>query len=77
MLTWGQLGLHTKPMGILNTNNYYSGLLDTIVMMNQEGFLRKTYQDMVLVDADPVLLLNKMSQYVPPTQTRLIDTTAT
>lgn len=77
MLTWGQLGLHTKPMGILNTNNYYSGLLDTILMMNREGFLRKTYQDMVLVDENPALLLNKMNQYVPPTQTRLIDTTAT
>jgi len=37
--TWGQLGEHTKPVGILNTNGYYDGLISFLHTMQAEGFL--------------------------------------
>ncbi len=41
MLTWGQLGLHQKPVGILNTNGYFTHILKAIRAMVNEGFLKK------------------------------------
>ena len=37
--TWGQLGLHTKPIGILNTSGYYNGLISQFKTMVEKGFL--------------------------------------
>ena len=39
LLTWRQLGLHAKPVGLLNVNGFYSPLLDQVVRMEQDGFL--------------------------------------
>ncbi|HPF91229.1 MAG TPA: TIGR00730 family Rossman fold protein [Flavobacteriales bacterium] len=39
LLTWRQLGLHAKPVGMLNVNGFYSPLLDQVVRMEQDGFL--------------------------------------
>jgi hypothetical protein len=39
LLTWRQLGLHAKPMGLLNVNGFYNGLLAQMAHMEQEGFL--------------------------------------
>ena len=39
LLTWRQLGLHAKPIGLLNVNGFYSPLLDQVVRMEQDGFL--------------------------------------
>lgn len=39
LLTWRQLGLHTKPIGLLNVNGFYTPLLEQVVRMEQDGFL--------------------------------------
>lgn len=44
MLTWAQLGLHGKPIGILNVNGFYDDLLTFIQTMTDKGFLRETHQ---------------------------------
>ena len=66
MLTWGQLGLHQKPVGLLNSNGYFSHLLHAIEKMVDEGFLKKSNRDMVLVSKDPQELLLKMERYQAP-----------
>ena len=48
--TWGQLGLHTKPIGILNSNGYYDALIAQCKMMVNRGFLKQENLDAVVVD---------------------------
>ena len=66
MLTWGQLGLHRKPVGLLNINGYFSSILSAIEAMVSEGFLKEINRDMVLVSEDINELLSKMMAYQAP-----------
>lgn len=63
--TWGQLGLHTKPIGILNINGFYNDLLELGLTMVNKGFLKQENLDAVLVDDSIEGLLVKMNTYVP------------
>ena len=63
--TWGQLGLHTKPIGILNTNGYYDPLVAQCKMMVERGFLKQENLDAVVVDNTIEGLLDKMNNYIP------------
>lgn len=67
MLTWAQLGLHNKPIGILNVNGFYDTLVDLVQTMVDKGFLKPINQQMLLVSNDIDGLLNKMNTYVAPT----------
>jgi predicted Rossmann-fold nucleotide-binding protein len=66
MLTWGQLGLHDKPVGILNTNGYFDPILSALDRMVEEGFLKDLNRDMVLVNNEIEKLVNAMRNYQPP-----------
>lgn len=63
--TWAQLGLHAKPIGLLNVDGFYDHLIAMIDHMVAEGFLKAPYRDMVLVDDDVERLLNRMERYEP------------
>ncbi|WP_299117229.1 TIGR00730 family Rossman fold protein [uncultured Winogradskyella sp.] len=63
--TWGQLGLHTKPIGILNINGYYDALIAQCIIMVERGFLKQENLDAVVVDTTIDGLLDKMNNYVP------------
>jgi uncharacterized protein (TIGR00730 family) len=67
VLTWGQLGLHKKAVGILNINGFYEPLLAQIRLMAKEGFLKEAYRDMLLVSDDIDDLLARMKTYQAPT----------
>ena len=60
IFTWQQLGLHSKPIGVLNINGYYNYLLKHIDHMVQEEFLKPYHRDRILVDKDPAALIAKM-----------------
>ena len=64
--TWAQLGEHQKPIGMLNSNNYYDKLLTFFDHMIEEQFLKPEYQSMIIVEKDPQQLLEKFRNYVPP-----------
>ena len=49
IITWAQLGLHKKPIGLLNTNGFYNSLTDFIGNMVTEGFLKEEHKDMLMV----------------------------
>lgn len=66
MLTWGQLGLHDKPVGILNTNGFYREILSAVDRMVDEGFLKDLNRDMILVSDSFEELLERMQSYAPP-----------
>ncbi|WP_179345305.1 LOG family protein [Winogradskyella ursingii] len=63
--TWGQLGLHTKPIGILNTNGYYDALILQCKAMVERGFLKQENFDAVVIDETIEGLLEKMNNYKP------------
>ena len=65
MLTWGQLGLHNKPVGLLNVNGYYDALKALCDNMVQEGFLNEYVNAMMLVSESVDELLEKMAAYEP------------
>ena len=66
MLTWGQLGLHTKPVGLLNVNGYYDPLKALCDNMVQEGFLNEFVNATLLISGSIEDLLEQMDAYVPP-----------
>lgn len=66
MITWGQLGLHRKPVGLLNTNGYYDHLIRFVEHMVNEGLLRQENRDMLLVADTIDVLLDKMERYDAP-----------
>ena len=63
--TWGQLGLHTKPIGILNINGYYDALIAQCKMMVERGFLKQENLEAVVVDTNIEGLLEQMNNYKP------------
>lgn len=63
--TWGQLGLHTKPIGILNTNGYYNALIEQCNTMVERGFLKQENLDAIVMDSEIDGLLNKMKNFKP------------
>lgn len=65
MLTWAQLGLHQYPIGILNTNGFYTELLNMLSRMVEQGFVKQENYDMVLIDDDIEGLLQQMEAYEP------------
>jgi uncharacterized protein (TIGR00730 family) len=63
VVTWSQLGLQSKPCGLLNVENYYAPLLELFDHAVREGFLREENRRLVLDDENPARLLEKMSMF--------------
>jgi uncharacterized protein (TIGR00730 family) len=66
MLTWGQLGLHPKPVGLLNIEGFFDHILSSLDHMVKEGFLHEINRRMVLCDHQPEALLEQMLAYKAP-----------
>ena len=66
MTTWAQLGLHKKPIGVLNTNGFYNALIVMIQTMVDNGFLKVENQKMILISDTIEDLLQQMKDYVAP-----------
>ncbi|PKG28663.1 LOG family protein [Cytobacillus horneckiae] len=66
VFTWGQLGLHQKPIGILNIDHYYYLLISFFTHMNEQQFLQDKFVKMALVDSNPAHLIQQFYTYSPP-----------
>jgi uncharacterized protein (TIGR00730 family) len=66
ILTWSQLGMHAKPVGLLNVKDYYRGLLALFDHAVAEQFLQPRYRSMLITQSDPESLLDAMAQYEAP-----------
>ena len=73
MLTWAQLGLHKKPIAILNTAGFYDSLITFIQTMVDKGFLKEVNRDMILVSDDIDKLIAMMKNYVAPDVAKWIN----
>lgn len=66
ILTWLQLGLHKKPIGLLNVNGFYDDLLKLLETMVRKGFLTIDNYNLLLVDSSLETLLDKMKNFKDP-----------
>ncbi|MAT90529.1 MAG: TIGR00730 family Rossman fold protein [Flavobacteriaceae bacterium] len=68
IITWLQLGLHAKPIGLLNVNGFYDSLLAMLEHMVRTGFVSMETYELLLVDTTIEGLLEKMDAFKPPRQ---------
>lgn len=73
IVTWAQLGLHFKPVGLLNIDAYFDPLLEQFDRAVTEGFLHPENRAIILHESDPERLLNLMAAYRPPKVEKWID----
>ena len=66
ILTWGQLGLHRKPCGLLNIDGYYTRLLGFMDHMVEERFLKPAHREWIVVEDEPERLLDRLQTTHPP-----------
>ncbi|MFC5459144.1 TIGR00730 family Rossman fold protein [Massilia niabensis] len=60
MVTWAQLGIHAKPIGLLNTDGFYDGLIGFVRHQQEEGFVRPAHAGLMNVDADAEALVKRL-----------------
>lgn len=65
IITWGQLGIHQKPIGVLNVAGYYDPLLAMIDRAIDEGFIQARYRRLIVVASEIDDLLGKLFSYEP------------
>lgn len=63
VLTWLQLGLHSKPIGILNVNGFYDLLLKQMDVMVEQQFLKPANRKLVITSGDPIELISLMENF--------------
>ncbi|GIP20397.1 TIGR00730 family Rossman fold protein [Paenibacillus sp. J22TS3] len=65
VLCWAQIGIHAKPIGLLNINGYYDPLIELIKHSVKEGFSNESHLSLIRISDDPEALLDQMSEYQP------------
>ncbi len=71
--TWGQLGMHDKPCGLLNVAGYFDPLLEFLDRAVSEKFVRDVHRAKVIVESDPARLLARFESYEPPRVVKWIN----
>jgi len=71
--TWSQLGIHSKPCGVLDVDGFYSGLDGFLDHMVGEGFLRAQHRASMLSAPDPAALLERLQAWEPPSVHKWLD----
>ena len=66
VVTWAVLGLHRKPIGLLNVDGYYDPLLRLVDHAADEGFLRPEHRDLIVSSDDPEGMVSRLATTVPP-----------
>jgi len=77
MLTWAQLGIHRKPVALLNIDGFYNAFIDFLDGTVREGFLRGANRSLLVVGTEPESLLDELSAYEPPVTDRWISRSET
>jgi len=66
VLTWAQLGIHRKPVGLVDVGGYWTGLVALLRHAVAEGFVRPEYAALLLVEPAPAALLDRFAAWRPP-----------
>jgi uncharacterized protein (TIGR00730 family) len=60
MLTWSQLGIHAKPVGVLNVEGFYDKLLGFVAHLQEEGFVQARHAALMMAETEPDALLRRL-----------------
>lgn len=71
--TWGQLGLHRKPHALLDIDGFFDPLITFLDRLVEERFLKPEHRDMLLVDHEPVRLLDRLTHHEVPAVAKWLD----
>ncbi|GEC88451.1 MULTISPECIES: TIGR00730 family Rossman fold protein [Brevibacillus] len=66
VVSWGQIGIHQKPIGLLNVDGYYTPLMQMVEHATEAGFIPAMQGELILCESDPAVLLDRMRDYTPP-----------
>jgi hypothetical protein len=58
--TWSQLGIHSKPLGLLNVDGFYDGLERFLNHLVEEAFVKDVHRNILLSDSDPARLIDNL-----------------
>ena len=75
--TWGQLGYHAKPLGLLEVNGFFDPLLTFLDHLVQERFVRQPHRDMLQRAASPAELVDALAAWKPLAAPKWVDRTPT
>ncbi|MBD9515673.1 TIGR00730 family Rossman fold protein [Pseudomonas sp. PDM22] len=75
--TWGQLGYHAKPLGLLEVNGFFDPLLTFLDHLVQERFVRQPHRDMLQRAASPAELVSALADWKPLAAPKWVDRTPT
>jgi uncharacterized protein (TIGR00730 family) len=73
VLTWAQLGIHSKPCALLNVDGFYDPVLRLLHHAVEEHFVRASHRELVVVEAEPTELLDLMFAHHAPRRHKWID----
>lgn len=65
MLTWNQLGIQAKPVGLLNVNGFWDPWVTWVKRAADEGMIKPVFVECMYVDTDAARLLERMAQFRP------------
>ncbi|MCY1280357.1 LOG family protein YvdD [compost metagenome] len=71
--TWGQLGYHSKPLGLLEVNSFYDKLTDFLDHLVEERFVRDQHRGMLQVGGHPEILLDRLEAWRPSSAPKWVD----
>ena len=71
--TWAQLGLHQKPIGLLNVNGFYDGLTAFAAHLVTQGFVRPDHAQLLMHAPDAAALLDQFETYVPNIKVKWLE----
>lgn len=76
ILTWAQLGFHSKPIGILNVDGFYDGLIAFLQNLVTQGFVKSEQAALLMHEADSATLLDRLQSFTPSPSTKILDALA-
>lgn len=73
VLTWSQLGMHQKPVALLDVDGYYTSLVAFLDHAANEGLLRPEHRAMLFVERDAAALVTRLQSFTVPVVPRAIE----
>lgn len=73
VLTWAQIGIHTKPVGVLNVDGYYDALLDWLQRSIEDRLLKPANRALLIDRSEPMELLAALRSATPSVEAKWLD----
>jgi uncharacterized protein (TIGR00730 family) len=73
VITWAQLGIHTKPCALLNISGYYDPLIALLEHSVEHGMIKPKHRDLLIIDTDPDNIIEQMENYEAPDVNKWLD----